>query len=116
MSRAALLRGREKSLARWFVTHHADFAGALALVSRPSWSALTEELQREGLTKHNGQPITASYARKMWWKISPDVPVGDVQQAMPAVEPAPVATEEEDDDAKWARMGFRTASVKDWTK
>ena len=65
---AAALRGNQSDLVKWYLTHFDEFAAIVASVRRPGWAAIATELNAEGLTRRDGAPITAEYARHAWFR------------------------------------------------
>ena len=60
--------GAQRSVYRWLVHHHDEFAAVIQRIDRPSWEVVAAELHAEGLAKKDGGPLTAAYVRHAWWK------------------------------------------------
>ena len=62
------VQGNHSDLVRWMILNHDKFAEVLALIARPGWNSIADELTKEGLTRKDGQPLTSEYVRVSWWK------------------------------------------------
>ena len=65
---AATIHRNQSDLLQWYLTHYNDFAAVVATVRRPGWSAIATELNREGMTKPDGTPVTGDYAKHAWFR------------------------------------------------
>ncbi len=93
------IRTNHSALTRWYMLNFDGFARILEGVSSPGWDAIAAVLSEDGITKGDGSPVTAPYARQTWWavrkanakRLAKGVPIAcneTPRQGMPPLRPA----------------------------